>query len=48
MGLDPKRYEAVEEKADSLMDKLKASGFTAVILAGIALIVLGLLVAVVV
>lgn len=48
MGLDPKRYEAVEEEADSLMDKLKASGLTAVILAGVVLIVLGLLVAVVI
>lgn len=43
MGFDPKRYQVAEEKADNFLDKLKGYGFTALILAGVALAVLGLI-----
>lgn len=43
MAFDPKQYQVVEEKADSFLDKLKGSGFTALIIVGVALVVLGLI-----
>lgn len=41
--IDPKRMQPIEEEADKLMDKLKALGFTALVLTGAVLTLLGLL-----
>lgn len=43
MAIDPKQYQVAEEKADRFLDKLKSSGFTALILGGAALLILGLI-----
>lgn len=45
MAIDPKQYQVAEEKADKFLDKLKSSGFTALILVAGALVILGLMLA---
>ena len=44
-AFDPKKYQQIEEKADGFLDKVKGSGFTALILVSAALIILGLILA---
>lgn len=40
-AFDPKKYQVAEEKADKFLDKIKGLGFTALILIGAALLVIG-------
>lgn len=43
--IDPEQMKPVEQEADNFLDRLKRSGFTALILGGAALVILGLIVA---
>jgi len=42
-SFDPKKMQQIEEKADSLLDKLKNMPYTALFLIGAGLMLLGLL-----